>query len=513
MDKRQKKIGKVMGEFKDGTLKSGGSGKKVTNPKQAMAIALSEANRLNQGGMLGDIYSRPMFQTPVQRSGGGIMAGVAPVNLQEGGDPGLMDYVLEAPSAFGRMVSGMVAGNDGTMNDFFSLEKTEEGSGLNLRDLTDFLIVDPEDPTDVAIAAATAPLLIFPPAAIAARLAAAGYKGTKVARAVDKAAEIQDKIPGLLSGGTSRLATLGQGQIAREVVPMAQEGAGAAVGGIADLVSPPAMAAGTEEEEDSSIFDSGALKGIGTGIAGLAAVSPKFRGLLKATGAAAGRGALKGLDVATDNPGKAAAVAGVGYGASQLMGDEPEPPTPPSTTTTPQTSRIAEAQKQMEEEANTPQTEEEKQGFFANIMERLTDPRVQAGLANAAKPTEGYVPRNFFSDFNEGVRAYDLEQAKISSLTGGEETTFTANYEFLQEKFPESSPEEIMDMALSLSNRGGKTTLINTLFRAEKERYPDMPTDQVLKRVQDMAAGMSSGAPTIDVDTGEVIKITAEDVD
>mgnify|MGYP003132260369 CR=1 FL=1 len=505
MDKRQKKISKVMSEFKDGTLKSGGSGKKVTNPKQAMAIAFAQANSLNQGGMLGDIYSRPMFQTPVQRAGGGIMAGVAPVNLQDGGDPGLMDYLSGIGSA--------IVGDDGTMDDFFSLEKTEEGSGLNLRDLTDVLIVDPEDPTDVAIAAATAPLLIFPPAAIAARLAAAGYKGTKVARAVDKAAEMQEKIPGLLSGGTSRLATLGQGQIAREVVPMAQEGAGAAVGGIADLVSPPAMAAGTEEEEDSSIFDSGALQGIGTGIAGLAAFSPKFRGLLKATGAAAGRGALKGLDVATDNPVKTATLAGAGYGASQLMGDEPEPPTPPSTTTTPQTSRIAEAQKQMEEEANTPQTEEEKQGFFANIMERLTDPRVQAGLANAAKPTEGYVPRNFFSDFNEGVRAYDLEQAKISNLTGGEETTFTANYEFLQEKFPESSPEELMDMALSLSNRGGKTTLINTLFRAEKERYPDMPTDQVLKRVQDMAAGMSSGAPTIDVDTGEVIKITAEDVD
>ena len=242
MDKRQKKISKVMGEFKDGTLKSGGSGKKVTNPKQAMAIALAEANKLNQGGMLGDIYSRPMFQTPVQRAGGGIMAGVAPVNLQEGGDPGLMDYLSGLGSA--------IVGDDGTMDDFFSLEKTEEGSGLNLRDLTDALIVDPEDPTDVAIAAATAPLLIFPPAAIAARLAAAGYKGTKVARAVDKAAEIQDKIPGLLSGGTSRLATLGQGQIAREVVPMAQEGAGAAVGGIADLVSPPAMAAGTEDEED-----------------------------------------------------------------------------------------------------------------------------------------------------------------------------------------------------------------------------------------------------------------------
>jgi hypothetical protein len=38
-----KKVKKVMGEFKKGALKSGGSGKKVTSKKQAVAIALSEA--------------------------------------------------------------------------------------------------------------------------------------------------------------------------------------------------------------------------------------------------------------------------------------------------------------------------------------------------------------------------------------------------------------------------------------------------------------------------------------
>ena len=37
------KVKKVMKEFKAGTLKSGGSGKKVANKKQAVAIALSEA--------------------------------------------------------------------------------------------------------------------------------------------------------------------------------------------------------------------------------------------------------------------------------------------------------------------------------------------------------------------------------------------------------------------------------------------------------------------------------------
>jgi hypothetical protein len=40
--KAQKKIGTVMREFKKGKLKSS-SGQKVTNPKQAIAISLSEA--------------------------------------------------------------------------------------------------------------------------------------------------------------------------------------------------------------------------------------------------------------------------------------------------------------------------------------------------------------------------------------------------------------------------------------------------------------------------------------
>ena len=41
--KQQEKVSKVMGEYKEGTLKSS-SGKKVTSKKQAVAIAMSEAN-------------------------------------------------------------------------------------------------------------------------------------------------------------------------------------------------------------------------------------------------------------------------------------------------------------------------------------------------------------------------------------------------------------------------------------------------------------------------------------
>jgi len=41
--KQTAKIGKVMGEYKMGSLHSGKGGKVVTSPKQAVAIAMSEA--------------------------------------------------------------------------------------------------------------------------------------------------------------------------------------------------------------------------------------------------------------------------------------------------------------------------------------------------------------------------------------------------------------------------------------------------------------------------------------
>lgn len=43
--KAQEKVEKTMREFKAGDLKSGTSGKKVTNPKQAVAIGLSKARK------------------------------------------------------------------------------------------------------------------------------------------------------------------------------------------------------------------------------------------------------------------------------------------------------------------------------------------------------------------------------------------------------------------------------------------------------------------------------------
>jgi hypothetical protein len=43
--KAQRKVRRAMHERKQGTLRSGGSGKKVTSRKQAVAIGLAEARR------------------------------------------------------------------------------------------------------------------------------------------------------------------------------------------------------------------------------------------------------------------------------------------------------------------------------------------------------------------------------------------------------------------------------------------------------------------------------------
>lgn len=184
--KRQKKIKKVMGEFKSGDLRSGGSGKKVTNPKQAIAIALAEANRMNQGGMMyEEIMNRPMFQTPQMRQGGGIMAGIAPIRGYAEGD-----LVSNEESGFFDTLRDMVVGDDGTLDDFFTTERTAEGQGLNLRDLTDFFLVDPNDPVDVGLASTSAALMaggVTAPGALAAQLGRLGYKGKKLFDVLNKA--------------------------------------------------------------------------------------------------------------------------------------------------------------------------------------------------------------------------------------------------------------------------------------------------------------------------------------
>ena len=82
--KKQEKIRKVYKEFKEGSLKSS-SGQKVKNPKQAVAIALSEASRMKAGGKVESrVNEAGNYTKPTMRKGlfESIKAG------GKGGNPG-----------------------------------------------------------------------------------------------------------------------------------------------------------------------------------------------------------------------------------------------------------------------------------------------------------------------------------------------------------------------------------------------------------------------------------------
>lgn len=65
--KAQDKVEKAMHEMKRGELRSGRSGKKVTNPRQAIAIGLSEARE--EGGKVPSPESKSRRGTKSDRRG------------------------------------------------------------------------------------------------------------------------------------------------------------------------------------------------------------------------------------------------------------------------------------------------------------------------------------------------------------------------------------------------------------------------------------------------------------
>ena len=483
-----------MGEFKEGTLKSGGSGRKVTNPKQAIAIALSEANAMNQGGMMyNEIMNRPMFQTPQMREGGGIMAGVAPIRGYAEGALVEDDNTFRPISAFADFLRNP--------QDFIDPQTVDEIANITPERALEIIENNPE--SQIAIALLTA----FP----ALKVGRAGLQGIRALRArMPKKmteADIAPPKPGPRAMGErdimgTNVAPRESGQkIIRQgerFDPRAQRAEPKPASRKAD--EPKTDAPKTDAPKADAAPGRIARAKDAVSSATSRAISPiraTGRGLKTAgkvgAGAAATAGAAdlafgtdylsSGLSAALNAALEAGRITREQYDqfmatpeVSALLESFRTQPTPPPTPTT----DVVVTEETGDDEGT------KERGFldmFRDANERLrefySDPATQYGLAVAAQPTEGFVPRNALSDFIIGKEQY-------KTLEADRDTALMSNYNFLKEN-TDLSDEEI------LSKLSGEETSVEQFLSLFG---PALVSGTVgLEDIQEFSKALNIGSP------------------
>jgi len=110
----------------------------------------------------------------------------------------------------------------------------------------------------------------------------------------------------------------------------------------------------------------------------------------------------------------------------------------------------------------------EGRSFMDNVMNTLSDPRMRYQLSQAAKATEGFVPRNFATDMEEAGQAYDDMIAKRDYLEAQTRDVDKTDTEKLVDYYVDSvaakNPDLTEDQLASL-----RTGMNMSLFKSSRD--------------------------------------------
>jgi len=416
--------------------------------------------------MYDEIMNRPMFQTPQQRQGAGIMAGVAPIRGYADGD------LVEDDDS---MIASLLAQAE---------ELPEALSNLTMEDAVGYVKENPEIlfAAIPGLGVAGGVAIKFGPGAARSALSLgrrlltkkkapkateADIMGNVPARKAPKGLSAEQQAEGIMglptkAAGAAKeaVAKTGPGKFRRIA------GKTALGGGLATLASvlPYELIPEGVKDYAGEIYEDYVPEGLKEYI------SPDVGERVELTDSAAKR-----LDAA-----KKAKAAGFPNEKPEGQQGPPPPPEPPS----------------MYERAK---------GF-------LQDPANQYAFAKAAAPSEGATPRNFASDFVLGKEEY-----KTIEAARGDETALEQNLALLRREKPEASVDELLNLLLSKDTATEKEQryqdAVLSLFTegGKDPKNLDKTREQRMLEAQQEAANILYGVPisaptasqTIDLEVSE----------
>ena len=133
----------------------------------------------------------------------------------------------------------------------------------------------------------------------------------------------------------------------------------------------------------------------------------------------------------------------------------------------------------------------EGRSFMDNVMSTLSDPRMRYQLSQAAKATEGFVPRNFATDMEEAGQAYDdmvAQRDYLEAQTRDVDRTDTEKLvdyyiDSLREANPDMSNEQASEYRLKLNSlfqkQGASAAQMQTILTIF-ENVPNAATAQAI---------------------------------